>query len=566
MQASGTRKASEGGRTIVAITTVALVVLAVVRATNGISFADDSHYAAITLRLAQGARPFADEMTMQSLGFVLAAPFTWLWNALFGTAGLVLALRLFYIALATACGAVAYRALRPSFGQIASFAAVAAPLLAIPYNIVGLSYNTGAALGFGLASALGLAALRDRSRGAALAAGVALALGAFSHPPLAIAAIVFVATFMLLARDRALSLRLLVGCAIVTIPVAVWLLLAVGTDAIARSLEYSRAVWATQKSAGARIDRVLWKLHDSASQRLLLPMWLLGLIALVPRIPRWIRSAAAVLLPLAAAAPGLRYLALKRGYTDWFGYTGAAVLTLATIAGLLAVIAFAHRAKHADLTRLLVLTAPASLVGYALVATSTTAAWVYAVPVIALAPLAAAVVAGLVLLAEESGATARYALVTGLVSVLLLTLFATSFKDDAPLALDTRVSSGAFAGIRTTSARAESIAVIEDIGKRYVTPSETGVLVVANPAAYLLVGGRMQTNAVWLAIGSSDSYTVEWFDAHGGDPDVVLLARSLIESKGGLASSAVDDPLLAYIAERYTLAEETDPLLVYVPR
>lgn len=566
MRASGTGEASTNGRLIVPIAAVVLVALAILRATSGISFVDDSHYAAITLRLAQGAQPFTDEMTMQALGFVLAAPFAWLWTGFFGTSGLVLALRLFYVALAGACGAVAYRALRPSFGKTASFAAIAAPLLALPYNIVGLSYNTGAALGFLLASALSLAALRDRSGGAALGAGVALALGAFSHPPLAIAAVVFVATFMLLARDRALSVRLLAGCAIVAIPATLWLLLAVGTDAVARSIEYSRAVWATSKSAEARIDRVLWKLGDSASQRLLAPMWLLGIVTLVPRMPTWVRSCAAVLLPLAAAAPGLRYLAMKRGYTDWFGYTGAAILTLVTVAGLLAVIAYAHRTRHTDLTRMLVLAAPASLVGYALVATSTTAAWVYAVPVIAIAPLAAAVVAGLILMAAESGGVLRCVGAAGLIVVLLLALFATSFKDDAPLALDTRVESGAFQGILTTATRAESIAVIEDIGRRYVASEETGVLVIANPAAYLLVGGHMRTNAVWLALGESDSYALEWFESHGGEPDVVLIARSLIEAQGGMASAAPDDPLLGFIEENYTLAEDADPLLVYVPR
>ncbi|MHB1340997.1 MAG: hypothetical protein ACYC77_07725 [Coriobacteriia bacterium] len=562
---SDTARASTNGRLIVPIAAVVLVVLAILRAMSGISFVDDSHYAAITLRLANGAQPFADEMTMQSLGFVLAAPFAWVWEACCGVNGLVLALRLYYVALATGVGAIAYRALNPSFGEVASFAAIAAPLLAVPYNILGLTYNTGALLGFVLATALGLAALRDRSTSAALGAGVALAIGALSYPPLAIAAIAFVVTFVLLARDRTLAVRFLLGCAIVAVPAVIWLL-AIGTDAIARSIEYSRAVWATLAPADARIDRVLWKLGDSVGQKLFAPLWVLALVALVPRVPaRW-RSYAAVLVPLAAAAPGLRYLAMKRGYTDWFGYTGAAILTLVTVAGLFAVVALARRSRNADLTRLLVLAAPLSLIAYALVATSTTTAWVYAAPIVGLAPLAAAVVAGLVLMAEESGEVPRYAAAAGLIGVLLLSLFATSFKDDAPLALDTRVDSGAFAGIRTTAKRADDIAVIEDVGLRYVATRDTRVLVIAHPAAYLLVGGRMHTNAVWLAVGSPDSYTVEYFERSGTAPDVVLIARSLLATNGGLASAAIDDPLLRYVADGYDLAEDADPLLVYVPR
>jgi len=199
------------------------------------------------------------------------------------------------------------------------------------------------------------------------------------------------------------------------------------------------------------------------------------------------------------------------------------------------------------------------------VATSTTTAWVYAAPIVGLAPLAAAVVAGLVLVAAESGEVPRYAVTAGLIGVLLLSLFATSFKDDAPLALDTRVDSGAFAGIRTTMSRAVDIAAIEDLGRRNVAAGTTRVLAIANPAAYLLVGGRMQTNAVWLAVGPSDSYTVEYF-LRTGAPDVVLIAGSLITDADSPAAAAADDPLLRYIEENYSLAEDGGPVIVYAAR
>ena len=108
---------------------------------------------------------FADEETSQALGFLPAAAFARLWTALFGTAGIVLALRLFYVALATSVGYVIYRALRPSFGAWVSALAAWLPLLAPPYNIFGVSYNTMAILGFSAAAALGLAAVRDTDRG-----------------------------------------------------------------------------------------------------------------------------------------------------------------------------------------------------------------------------------------------------------------------------------------------------------------------------------------------------------------------------------------------------------------
>jgi hypothetical protein len=143
---------------------VTFVLFAAWRASLGISFLDDAYNAVMTLRLAQGARVFADEMTTQALGFLLAVPFARLWTALFGMAGFVLALRLFYVAVAAAVGYVIYRALRPSFG--AGVAALAAwlPLLAPPYNIFGVSYNTMPILAFSAAAALSLAGRRHTRR------------------------------------------------------------------------------------------------------------------------------------------------------------------------------------------------------------------------------------------------------------------------------------------------------------------------------------------------------------------------------------------------------------------
>ena len=66
---------------LLAAIVAAFAALAVWRATLGISFADDAHYAALPLRLAQGALPFRDEMTTQALGFLIVVPFVKLWTA-----------------------------------------------------------------------------------------------------------------------------------------------------------------------------------------------------------------------------------------------------------------------------------------------------------------------------------------------------------------------------------------------------------------------------------------------------------------------------------------------------
>ena len=101
----------------------------------------------------------------------------WAWRELFGLTGIMLAVRLYYVSLATAGAAVAYRLLRPSFHPLAALAGVSIPLLAPPYHLLAPTYNTTAALAFTLAVAFGVAAIRDRRAGFAVAFGCAIVLG-----------------------------------------------------------------------------------------------------------------------------------------------------------------------------------------------------------------------------------------------------------------------------------------------------------------------------------------------------------------------------------------------------
>src|SRR5450756_1460194 len=87
-----------------------VVALAAYRASLGASFYDDTYYVTSAVRLAQGARLFVDEMSLQALGQVPVVPFVKAWMALFGLSGLVLATRLLYVVVAT--GAVSYTHLR----------------------------------------------------------------------------------------------------------------------------------------------------------------------------------------------------------------------------------------------------------------------------------------------------------------------------------------------------------------------------------------------------------------------------------------------------------------------
>lgn len=547
----------------VAVVAVVLVAIAALKATYGISFFDDGHYAAVPLRLAAGASLLTDEMTAQSLGFVLAAPFTLVWKALFGTSGLVLALRLYYIVLATVAGVSSFVLLRPSFRALPSALAVTVPLLAPPYSILGVSYNTTAQMCFMLALALTVAAVRDHNvRLAALAGGFA-SFGAVSYPPLGLAAIAFFIAAALVSRDRTIILAAFAGAAGV-LAVAVVYLLATSSIADARiMLDYSSAAWAWSPMS-ERVAYVLGKTRDSLGRWTLLPMWALAVAAAWPWRSKRVGAWAAAAIPFAAALPAV--LRLSSGADPLVFGVLPSTFALTFLAGaVVPAVAFARRERRPDLTRALVLGAAFSAVAVPLVALSTSAGWHWGLPVVGVTPLLVAVTAAWAMQAEEGAGDACAAVAAlGALGAIVALLFSVSFKDEPPARLSSRIRTGALAGIATTAERAQEIWGIEEVARRIVRPTDR-VLVVNGPLGYLLTGGVPHTNAAWIALGPHGTFTVDYF-ARNGAPDVVLLARNPLQERGGLVEAAKTDPLVAYTVENYRIAEQAPRFTVFVRR
>lgn len=549
-------------RVTIAIGALLLLAVCAYRASLGISFVDDAHNAAITLRLAEGARPFADEMTTQALGFLLAVPFAKAWTALFGLTGYVLALRLFYVAVSAAVTVVVYRLLRPSFGAIPAALGAVTPFLVPPYNIFGVSYNTMAMLGLVLSVALCLASVRENSPRLAVAAGASAAFAAISYPPLALGALVLAGSYAAVARKRRLIVPALGGAAAVVAMFSVWVLATVQISEIQRSLEYASSVWQGYRSPADKVVVLLRFARRALITRWTLPAWALGAVAGVPALGRQTRAVAAALVPVACLVPAARVFA-SGNTIEQFGTNGAAYLILFTATAAFPVVVNALVERDADSLRGLALAAPLAVVGYFVVAYSTSSGWLSAMPVIAVAPFATIVLAGWSRLAA-TGRAARVATSVLVTGVLVVLLFATAFKDSPPLALRSRFASGALAGIATTPTRTADIERIVAAGARWSKPSDR-VLVVGRPLGYLLVPGTAHTNAIWLVTGPSDQYTVDYF-SRTAPPDVVYINRSVMSSAGGLEAAARIDPLVSFLSREYTLVETFDPFSVFVRR
>ncbi len=92
------------------------------------------------------------------------------------------------------------------------------------------------------------------------------------------------------------------------------------------------------------------------------------------------------------------------------------------------------------------------------------------------------------------------------------------------------------------------------------------MLVFDAPLAYALVGGRIDTNAVWLQSGPSDQATVDYFSRTRHLPDVVLLSSGIVARRGGPALRQTSDPLVRFLAAHYRVVASGQLLDVLVRR
>jgi hypothetical protein len=555
-------RSGPGARWHVLLAAAVIVGLVAWRATLGMSFQDDGYYAAATLRLAQGARLFVDEVFVQSTGFLAAVPFAKLWAALFGTTGIVVALRLLYVASAAAGAALVYRLLRPSFGVWASLAGAAAPLLAPAYHLFGVTYDTMAALGLMLACVLAFAAARDERPWLAAAAGVAAAVASISYPPLTIAAVTLLITVAVQTRDRALVRAMALGAAAVVAVFLAWLLSQASLAELGVAFRAIVAGWNDMPRSvhGNRIGVGLWELAVALGGSWLVPLWAWFLPAAVidvgsalpaAREPRHrrTRGIALGLLPLALALPVLADQQIHGRGPLW------------TLAGnyLIAFIVFAapavfarfvrERSVHARFLRMAI---PVGCSGFLVVILSSNASIHWGSAVVGLAPLAVAVVACWIEEIGESvsprtGAVAAAALLVALLAVL----FGSSYKDGAPLTLTFRLTEGVYAGITTNRGHSYQIAEFRRLAARWITPSTT-VAAVELPGAFLLTGGVPLTDAVYLNTGAAGGFAAAYYDRLGRWPDILWVPLFRTDQPAAVSAA---DPFMSQLYARYRLVE-----------
>lgn len=566
MAASAQQRVSRAEKIAAALVAVAVVVLVAFKTTLGISFFDDSFYVAVPLRLATGARLFTDEWSLQATGSLFAVPFTALWHSLFGVSGIILASRLFYVALAALAGWVMVRVLRPTFGLLVPVVAVSAVLLAPAYDTFAVSYNTMAQIAFSLCVVLVFSARRDDSRVAAACAGALAVVGCVSYPPLAIAALPTAAVSIWVLRKQRLWAWLLGGAGLTLGIAAVWLLVTVPLGDITRAVGVALGVGysgeGTSITTADRLALTVRELKRIVQSRAWWPAMALSVLIARPFFGRRVQVWLATLLPLALAIPGA--LAITRGVPWSFGVPALSYLLVLTVSLLPFVVFTAARRDgvEADVGLLLVLAGSFSAIAVPLVLLTTSSGFIAGMPGVGATPFAlVALLCWLSFIRQHGGARLIRIAIVVLLGVQMALLFSVSYKEDAPIALTRTITHGAAAGIRTTPSRAEDMAALE---RKFsaVADSDSGLLVITVPLVYVLTDARSVTYATWVGTGPQSGEVLKYFRRTGQTPDVVVLPPRLITTDVSPRPVDETDPLVAWVTENYVVAEKAGYLIM----
>ena len=547
----------------VAGATVLVLVLAW-RLTLGASTEDDGHVVALALRLSRGDAPLGDEMNLQATGAFLAVPFVWAWDHTVGTTGIVLASRVWFVAVAAVVGLVTARALRTRYAAVPAAVATVAALFGLPYQLPLVSYSSVPVLALVLAAASGIALRQTRSPAWAAVLGVSTAMGTVASPQLAPAfALALAVGVVRVRRTRPRVVALATSGGLVAVAAA-WVLLVAGPEPVADTMRYLVAVRSEGLSPLGRLARAV-----GTYEMLRFPLYwpLLGCVGLTA-----VGCARREWLPLriGASAAGIAWatvvtVAAALGFLPqlWFGNTVAALESLLVLTLMLPVLAELRWSPGPGDAGDLVAAAVPGLVAAAIIAATTNSGPTYAVHGAALGGLL------LVLVVQWSTAAGRLVTerpvrpsralraVAALPAVaMVLGLLALPFDEPGSLRVDTRITTGPWAGLVTTAERAVQVTALSST-VHDVTRGGRPVLVLGASGGYLAANGPMATPSVWLDDhGAANRWALDWFLRTGRTPDVVVVTAAADERAGGAAAWAGRDPLRAWIATAYPVQRE----------
>jgi hypothetical protein len=541
----------------IALATLAVAAAVVVfaamawRIRYGVEFHDEPYYAGVTYRFVLGDRPFVDEMNFLQLASLLTFPFVKAWVAVTGgTTGVILFLRVLWLAFAAGVSAAGFLLLRRFMRWPVALVASLIPLVAAPFSITTLSYNTMGAGFLALGMVLGAwATVEGRDRRWLLAAGLAHGIAVVAYPTLVVAVFAFAAALVVLYRREALRpLGAYVGGGAIVATLLAGLLLHAGLGNVGIAWRYMTSLGG-YAGGGSKIGHIIRTAGVFfAHQPVFLAMLAVSLVAVLALGDRgrW-----ALLLPVAAIFPvgGMAAYTADMGALILYGLAGVWL-------GL-----FVRGRPRAQ--RLYVWGVLPALVGSAVTAYTSSNGFMNGA--IGFFPAVFAT-AGVLALAMERPEGER-GLGAVLLPWLLVAVFALlvaglarnqlrAFYQESPVEyLTAEVPAGPFAGLYTVPERAAFDAELRHDIALYVNPGEHVLFFDGFPSGYLYTSARPAANTLWLSksdqrTATAPHATLAYWSRTGCYPDVAFRNTFVKYARFHALNAYIQPPRYRLIAQR----------------
>ena len=479
---------------------------------------------------------------------LLVSPFVWIWREFVGVDGVVLFVRHLQFLFSLLVGTAVVLGLRGVLRNAsATLLAAVAAVAFVPFDIHSLSYNT---LGSGLFTAgcmLGFRSLAPRSSFWWLVvAGVCHGFAVFAYPTLAVAVVTAFAARLALEPPRWQREVVAFGLpSLAVFGVAMGIVAgSAGVHAVAEGYRRSSKYLGHSGSVGKLGD----VLHH---QWTTLHYWYLLLLAIALLLVAW-RLRRPLAAPLLVVLPLLCLpVAADRAFDS---YTSS--LEFVAHYGALAVPLLLLVWPRADARRLFAAVwVPALVAGLATAWSSNNGAVNFGVGFL---PAIFVTTAFLVWALEDAAAAQLDVWPALVVPALLLVLGWPVYRDGPVSTLDATVSSGPYAGLRTSL---DKKLWLEEISRDLdrVSPHCRIVFFRDFPGGYLLSHSNPDTNSAWIATvakNKTNAYQrslVRYWRRHGLPDVTALIHRIPYESRGEarIERYRADTPLMRLLTSSY---------------
>lgn len=526
----------------VAVVTVALTF---VRLRYGVDLADEAFYAALPYSFTIGHLPFVDEQHILQMAALLTWPLVAVFKAVRGDAtGLVLFLRVAWLVFVLGVGAACFTTLRRLVRWEVALLVALLPVLAVPFTIPSLSYNTMSSQLLLLGVVLGArtVVLGDRPRWL-IVAGVAHGLACIAYPTIAVAVVAFGVALLGIYRREALRpvLAYALGVGVIGAGLLAFFVY-IGVGNVLAAVAYTGSLGG----------------YTGGTRKLA------HIVAQIAGNVRWLRVGLAALL-IAASGLGERFLGgkarwllllvplpLLAGTTLLITTRSLSFITLfGAFATLLLPVA---RRGDARLTRLWAWGAVPALVAGAVTGYTSTNGFM----AVGIGMLPAIVVSG-VLLAHglDTGKAARAAALVAVLAFTAGTLvyfqWTIVFHDIAISDETAYLADGPWAGLHTSWYRAGDARDLTADVRTYGRPGDRILFFNSMPGGYLVSTLQPDTNALWLSRSDEKvpvvkNATMAYFRRTHTLPTLVFRR---VDGNG----YAPDSPLWALVESRYMMVK-----------